>query len=150
MPTLAEALASIPERRNALNTLDDRLAEVIAHVEHVLHTGLRITVPFDITYDTEDGRFILAYGKSNGRWQILWGNEADDDSRDKALLSAPRQHRAAVFVPDEAGQSPMEHLLVEAAESLSHYTGERAPQLEVAERLAGILTRAGFPPPPLK
>lgn len=144
--SLAEALASIPARRNTLNALDDQLAQAIQHIERVLHEGLKIATPCDITYDVEDGRFVLAYGKMNGKWVLIWGSEAEDDTRDTPLLGAPRGRRAEVFTIDPAtGVSPMERLLVEAAESLSYYADERAPQLETAKRLIQTLSDAGFP-----
>lgn len=144
--SLTEALASIPARRNTLNTLDDQLAQAIQHIEHVLHEGLKITTPCDIVYDAEDGRFALAYGKMHGKWVLIWGGEAKNDTRGTPLLGAPRARRAEVFTVDPAtGVSPMERLLVEAAESLSYYADERAPQLETAKRLIQTLADAGFP-----
>lgn len=146
MTPLAEALASIPARRNTLNALDDQLAQAIQHIEHVLHEGLKIATPCSITYDGEDGRFVLAYGKMNGKWVLIWGGEAEDDTQDTALLCAPRGRRAEVFTSDPTtGMSPMERLLVEAAESLSYYAAMRAPQLATAKRLIQALADAGFP-----
>lgn len=143
---LAEALAAIPERRNTLNALDDQLAQAIQHIERVLHEGLKITTPCHITYDVADGRFVLAYGKMHNQWVIIWGSEAEDDTKDTRLLNAPRGRRAEIFTPEPTtGVSPMERLLVEAAESLSYYAGERAPQLETARRLLKTLADAGFP-----
>ena len=146
MTPLEEALAAIPARRNKLNALDDRLVQVIRHVETVLFERLKVLTPCEVTYDTEDGRFILGYGKSSARWQLLWGRAEDDDSgKDIPLMSAPRLARAEVFVVNASGQCPMERLLVEAAESLAYYADERAPQLETANRLLKTLADAGFP-----
>jgi hypothetical protein len=145
--SLKEALEAIPARRDKLNALDDRLAKVIQHIETVLHEGLKISVPCDIKYVTEDGAFFLGYGKWKGKWGCIWGREDDDDTKDTPLLGAPRAVRAEVFmVEPDSGMSPMERLLIEAAESLSYYADERAPQLETANRLLVTLAEAGFPP----
>jgi hypothetical protein len=146
VPTLAEALAAIPARRDALNAIDNRLCEIIRHIERVLHEGLKVAVPSGITYATEDGHFVLRYGKWNGKWQILFGSEAEDDeTKDTALISAARAVRAAVFMPvGDTGASPMEQLLIEVAESLTVYADERSPQLVAAEKLVCVLEDAGF------
>ncbi len=81
----------------------------------------------------------------NSKWALIWGTEADDDSRDTPLLAAPRMRRAEVFTLEPAGQSPIERLLIEAAASLSYYADERAPQLENANRLLKTLADAGLP-----
>lgn len=145
MTSLEEALAAIPARRDKLNALDDQLSLVIRHIETTLHEGLKISTPCEITYETEDGRFVLGYGKWNGKWQLMWGSPDGSVAKDTPLVSASRATRAEVFVTEPSGQSPMERLLVEAAESLSYFADERAPQLVTARRLLQMLADAGFP-----
>lgn len=135
----------IPERRDKLNAIDDYLSMAIRHVETVLRTGLKVSTPCEITYDAEHGRYVLGYGKWNGQWQLTWGSADDDDMKDTPLLSASRAVRAEVFTAEPAGVSPMERLLIQAAEALSRYATERAPQLMMAERLLKVLADAGFP-----
>lgn len=146
MSGLAAALAAIPERRDKLNAIDDYLSMAIRHVETVLRTGLKISTPCETTYDTEHGRYVLGYGKWNGQWQLTWGSANDDDNtKDTPLLNASRAVRAEVFTAEPTGTSPMERLLIQAAESLSRYAAERTSQLITAERLLKILKDAGFP-----
>lgn len=146
MSALEAALAAIPARRDKLNAIDDYLSMAIRHVETVLRVGLKVSTPCETTYDTEHGRYVLGYGKWNGQWQLTWGSANDDDStQDTPLLSASRAVRAEVFTVEPTGASPMERLLIQAAESLSCYVAERAPQLTTAERLLKVLADAGFP-----
>jgi hypothetical protein len=146
MQTVEQALALIPGRRELLNNIDDRLAHVIRYVERVL-VELKPGVPSEVSYETEDGAFVLSFHKHKGGWCIMHGIEADDD-HDTPLVSASRQARAEVFiVPKDGHQSPLEQLIVAVAESLDDFAKERSPSLDRALHISAVLERAGFPDP---
>lgn len=146
MQTVEQALALIPGRRDVLNKIDDRLAHVIRYVERVL-TELKPGVPSHVSYETQDGAYVLEFRKHNAQWVIMYGEEGDDEGRhDTPLVSASRQARAEAFtIPPDGHQAPIERLIVAVADSLDEISKERSPQLEVAMRLAAALERAGFP-----
>jgi hypothetical protein len=142
--SLAAALAAIPDMRDKLNAIDDQLSAVIRHVECVLRESLKVVTPCQAPYDAEHGRFVLGYGKRHGKWLLTWGSEVDD-TKDVPLASAARVVRAEVFSMDASGMSPMERLLIQAAESLSCYVVARETRLVTAKQLLGTLANAGFP-----
>lgn len=147
MKTVEEALAAIPGRRNVLSQIDLELSHAIRFVEQAL-SELRIGIPVEITYGTDEGNFVLTFRKHDGRWQILRGVEGSDDStHDAVLVGEPRHIRAEVFtVPTGSSVSlaPIERLFVSAAETLAEHTSDRSPQLDVARRLVAVLEKAGF------
>lgn len=143
MNKVAEALATIPRDRDALNAIDDKIAQAIRRIETLL-SDLRVGVSAETDYETPDGRFVLSYARSNATWHIMWGSEAeDDDTKDVPLLSAPRHARGEACTPcGDTGLTPIENLVIALARQLTVIAQERHPLIAVADRIVSVLEGA--------
>jgi hypothetical protein len=139
MKSVVEALAAIPDRRDALNDIDDQLSGVIRCVETALN-NLRVGVSSSVNYATTDGTFYLGYGKRDGQWRITVSFGLSDVS----IHNAPRHVRAEIFSREGSNLSPIERLIVATAEQLATLKDDRSLQLSNALRLKEMLEASGF------
>jgi hypothetical protein len=143
---ILDALAAIPRNRDALNGVDDKIADAIRRIQVAL-IDLGVRVPAHVTYGSQEPpheRCVLSYGKREGSWHILWGTETEDDeTRDVPLLSAPRHVRGEVFMAMSGSPlTPMECLIREVAAQLQACAEERNALVGVAARIAGVVEAA--------
>lgn len=143
LDAVVQALAELPQKRDALNAVDDKILGAIQRIETAL-TELRACIRAETRYDTEEGRFILSFGKHQGTWHLMWGCEKDDDiDRDVPLAHAPRHARGDVFSPNaQRSLSPVACLIVEIGHALVRAHQERHVLVTVAERIVAVLEDA--------
>lgn len=139
MRTLEETFASIRERRDKLNQLDDELSAVIQQVEETLR-ALQPGVRIEMDYETPNGTRWLIFQRHSSNWQLAWSN-TEEEGKFTPLLSASRATRAEVFAVGPDGMMPIEALIHEVPHALDEIIEERGELILRARALSDALTR---------
>lgn len=143
MIDIAAAFASIRAARDKLNTLDNKLSDVIVQVETALNDlkpGIRVEVPY--TLDEEE--HWLIFGKMSNGWRILYARK--EESKEQPLVSASRLARVNAFREVVDGQTPIELLILETTDALLEAAAERTSVVKRAEALSAAILALGTNP----
>ena len=139
-PKIGDVLANVAAHHRQLNKLDTELSAEIKRVETALRKHFSVRVWTDITCDADNEhgyQSILAFGKSEGRWQLLVdsGPVHDADSwSSQSLLSCTRDMRARVFL-----EGHVERLVNEASAQIEKECTDRMLAVGIAHSLANAL-----------
>jgi len=97
---LTAVLKHLASRRSELDQLDDDLASNIRRVEEALRKHVGVRIELDLSMDPKgDEIHTLAYGKHDGRWQLVYEISSGlEDVSATPLVSASRELRMNMFV----------------------------------------------------
>ena len=97
---LTAVLKQLASRRSELDQLDDDLASNIRRVEEALRKHVGVRIDLDLSMGPEgDEIHTLAYGKHDGRWQLVYEiSRAPEDVSATPLVSVSRELRMTMFV----------------------------------------------------
>jgi Rad3-related DNA helicase len=137
-PSLNEALAELGPRQLALGKLDVKIVDAVKKLEEKLRARLSTRVVTSISLDETTQRVeVLAFGKLDGRWQLLIETgELDEPEfwKKQPLVSASREMRVRVFTGGF-----MEQLVRDAAKQLDEQIADRHEALKIADNLIDAL-----------
>lgn len=99
LPAITDVLDTLKARRKRLDDADTQISNLIKEVETELVSHFNIRVWTDITdHDSSGFETVLAFGKHDGKWQLLIEVDFPDGGSDKTpLLSCTRETRVRVF-----------------------------------------------------
>ena len=100
LPAITDVLDTLKSRRQKLDEADTRISDLIKDVESALEAHFNIRVWTDITdYEKNGWPTVLAFGKHDGKWQLVIEVEFPDGADSKTpLQSCSRDTRLRAFV----------------------------------------------------
>jgi hypothetical protein len=136
LPAISDVLDSLKARKKRLDDADTQISNLIKEVESELQAHFNIRVWTVIAEpDTGGVETLLAFGKQDGKWQLLVEVEFPDGSTDKTpLLSCTRETRVRVFA-----EGHVESLIRGAVAQLDKQIVVREKALENATELVRAL-----------
>ena len=134
-PAIEHVLDSLQLRRRRLDEADTTISNLIKDVETQLQTHINIRVWIDITEPDKSYEQTLAFGKHDGKWQLVVEADFPDGSSDKTpLLSCTRETRVRVFADGH-----VEALIRGAVEQLDQMLTVREKAVDKASELVRAL-----------
>jgi hypothetical protein len=144
LPPLDEVLESLASRRIALDKLDTDISALIQRVEAGLmqHFSVRVATALEDGSDGSGFVSYLAFGKLDGRWQLMIESGFVDDGgslKTTSLLSCPRETRLKAFT-----EGYIERLIRDAVVNLDRQIESRTQALQSGALLAQMIDGAPF------
>lgn len=142
-PAIEEILGTLRDRRKRLDEADTRISDLIKEIETELQSHLNVRVSTDIT-DHSDGstggvETSLAFGKHDGKWQLIVEVDFPDGAANKtSLLSCAREMRVRVIA-----EGHVERLIRGAVGQLDKQIAVREKAIEKATEL--VVALGGIP-----
>lgn len=141
MPSISGVLAQVAQRRARIDKLDTEISENIKRIENALreHFSVRIWVNITDSDTDPNAELVLAYGKHDGKWQLLIEHSwlGDDNTTVTPLLSTAREMRTKVFV-DGCIEQLILGALAQLDEQIKLREAAIAKSLELAMVLDGV------------